>query len=71
MQALVWIGAIMSVIGLAGLLYSIFLVNKAKKASQSDEELRDAIKAAMPINLGALFLSTLGLMCVIVGLFLT
>lgn len=71
MQSLVWIGAVMSVLGLTGLVYSIVLVSKAKKTAQSDDELRAAIKSAMPINLGSLFLSTLGLMCVIVGVFLT
>lgn len=70
MQYLVWIGALISVIGLVGLVYSIVLVRKAKQNAASDDELRVAIQSAMPINLGALFLSTLGLMCVVIGLLL-
>ncbi len=71
MENLVWIGAVISVIGLIGLVYSVVIVTRAKRNAQSDDELRDKIRAAMPINLGAFLLSTLGLMAVIVGLLLS
>ena len=70
MEWLVWSGALISSIGLVGLIVSILKVAKARKAGLSDEELRAAVQKVMPLNLGALFLSVIGLMIVIVGIFL-
>lgn len=70
MDILIWAGAALSLTGLCGLIYSILRVNAARKAGLSDEDLRDAVRQAMPINLGSLFVSVLGLMLVIVGIFL-
>jgi len=70
MEWLVWSGALISSIGLVGLVVSILKVAKARKAGLNDEELRAAVQKVMPLNLGALFLSVIGLMIVIVGIFL-
>jgi hypothetical protein len=70
MDILIWSGAALSLVGLAGLVYCIMRVNKARKAGMTDEALRDEVKSVMPINLGSLFVSVLGLMLVIVGIFL-
>lgn len=70
MQWLVWGGALVSLIGLCGLVLSIVKVAKARNAGLSDEELRAAVQKVMPLNLGSLFLSVIGLMLVILGLFL-
>lgn len=70
MEWLVWSGALISSIGLVGLVVSILKVAKARKAGLSDEDLRAAVQKVMPLNLGALFLSVIGLMIVIVGIFL-
>ncbi|WP_375176069.1 hypothetical protein [Pseudooceanicola sp.] len=70
METLVWIGAAISVAGLCGLLYCILRVFKAKKAGLDDEALRAAVAKVVPLNLGALFLSVIGLMMVILGIFL-
>ncbi|WP_435310861.1 hypothetical protein [Primorskyibacter sedentarius] len=70
MDTLIWIGAAISLLGLIGLVWSIIKVARAKRASLTDEELRKAVQAVMPLNLGALFLSVIGLMIVIVGIFL-
>ncbi len=69
-EFLIWGGAAISVAGLLGLVYCIFRVAKAKRANLSDDELRDAVKRVVPLNLGALFLSVIGLMMVIMGVFL-
>ena len=50
MLILIWGGALLSVFGLIGLLFSMYKVAKAKTNSTSDQELRDSIKAAMPLN---------------------
>jgi hypothetical protein len=71
MLILIWGGALLSVFGLIGLLLSMYKVAKAKKNSTSDQELRESIKAAMPLNLASLFVSVLGLMSVIIGVLMT
>lgn len=71
MQWLIWGGALVSFLGLCGLILSIVRVANARRANLSDEQLRVAVQKAMPLNLGSLFLSVLGLMAVILGIFLT
>ena len=69
-DVIIWSGAAVSVIGLAGLIWSIVRVMRARKTASDDAALRAEIQKALPINLGALFLSVIGLMMVIVGIFL-
>jgi len=68
MEILVWVGAGISVVGLIGLVWCIAKVASAKRTGLSDEALRDAVKRVVPINMGALMLSVLGLMMVIVAI---
>jgi len=70
MGMLIWAGAAVSAIGLVGLIWCILKVARAKRAKLSDEDMRATLQAVMPMNLGALFLSVLGLMMVIVGIML-
>lgn len=70
MELLVWGGAAVSLVGLVGLVWSIVRVNRARKAGLEDEALRAAVQKVLPLNLGALFLSVIGLMLVILGIFL-
>lgn len=65
---IIWAGAALSLTGLAGLIWCILRVNKARKAGLSDEDLRAAVQAVLPWNLAALFLSVIGLMMVILGI---
>ena len=67
---LVWGGVALTVMGLGGILYSVFLVTKARRAGLSDEDLRAKLSKVLPVNIGALFLAMLGLMMVIVGVIL-
>lgn len=67
MELVIWIGAALSLVGLGGIAYSIITVAKAKRANLSDEDLRARIAKVLPINLGALLVSTIGLMAVIIG----
>jgi len=69
MPILIWGGAAVSVIGLIGLIMSILKVSKAKKTATNDDELREAVKKVVPLNMGSLLLSTFGLMLVILGIF--
>ncbi|MBU3259451.1 hypothetical protein KPG71_05425 [Roseovarius sp. PS-C2] len=70
MEWLIWLGALVSLIGLAGLVWCIVKVWKARKAGLDDDTLREEIRKVVPINTGALFLSVLGLMLVVVGILL-
>ena len=67
---LIWVGAGLSLLGLAGLVWCIIKVARARKTITDDEKLRAAVQAVIPFNLGALMLSVLGLMMVILGIFL-
>lgn len=68
MSGIVLTGAALSLIGIIGLMLCIVKAVKAKKRSLSDEEMRVELAAVMPINLGSLFLSAVGLMTVAIGI---
>ncbi|MBU2993009.1 hypothetical protein Q4555_02595 [Octadecabacter sp. 1_MG-2023] len=70
MELLVGIGALLSLVGIIGIIWSVVKVRRAKASSETDEELRAKIQAVLPLNLGAFLLSVLGLMCVVVGVIL-
>ena len=70
MEALVWIGAALSLLGLCGIGWSVVLVIRARRAGLDDAELRARLNRVLPLNLGALFVSTIGLMCVVLGVLL-
>lgn len=66
----IWSGAAISALGLIGIVYCIIRVARAKRAKLSDEAMREVLRSTLPLNLGALFLSVIGLMMVVVGIFL-
>ncbi|MEK0163247.1 hypothetical protein VWX97_13425 [Phaeobacter sp. JH18-32] len=67
-EILVWAGAAVSVAGLLGLMWSVLRVMQAKRQKLDDDALRAVIQKVLPYNLGALFLSVIGLMLVMLGL---
>ena len=70
MTWLIWTGAAVSAVGLAGLVWCIAKVWRAKRRGLSDDALRAVVKSVVAPNMAALMLSTIGLMGVIVGIFL-
>jgi len=70
MAWLIWGGALVSFGGLAGLVYCIVRVWRARRAGLPDKALREEVRKVVPLNMGALMLSVMGLMLVIVGIFL-
>lgn len=70
MEILIWTGTLVSLLGLAGLVWCIVKVARARRAGLQDDALRDAVRSVVPINMAALFLSVIGLMMVILGIFL-
>ena len=70
MELFIWIGLILSILGLVGLFWCIKTVLKAKKLATSDEQLRGSLQKVVPLNMASLFLSAIGLMLVILGIML-
>ena len=70
MDMLIWIGTAVTLTGLAGLIYSMVAVARARRAGLDDEALRARLQSIIPVNLGALLLSVIGLMMVVVGIML-
>ncbi|NDR59438.1 hypothetical protein [Aliiruegeria sabulilitoris] len=70
MEILIWIGAAISLTGLAGIIGCVVTVARAKRAQLDDEVMRAKLQKVVVWNLGSLFVSAIGLMMVIVGIFL-
>ena len=69
-DVLIWAGAAISFVGLVGLVWCILRVARAKRAALPEEEMRIVLQKVLPMNLGALLLSVIGLMMVVVAIFL-
>ncbi|WP_444464429.1 hypothetical protein [Rhodobacter capsulatus] len=67
MELLIWAGAAVSLVGMVGILYCALQVAKAKKAGLDDAALRARLRGVVAMNLGALFVSVIGLMLVVLG----
>ncbi|MFD0858949.1 hypothetical protein [Roseovarius aquimarinus] len=70
METLIWAGAAVSLAGLAGLIWCIARVWRARRAKLDEAEMRKVLQKVLPVNTGALFLSVIGLMMVVVGILL-
>lgn len=70
-EILIWSGAFISFVGLCGLVWCIVFIARARRAKLSDEQMRVRLRKAVPLNLGSLFLSVIGLMLVVLGIFLS
>ncbi|TCO68782.1 hypothetical protein [Rhodovulum euryhalinum] len=68
MEALIWIGAAVSLAGLAGIIRVILQVRAARRAGLPEPELRARLQKAIALNMAALGLSALGLMMVVIGI---
>lgn len=68
MDILIWIGAAVTVLGFVGVVWSIVLVLRARRAGLDEAGMRQRLQRALPINIGALLLSVLGLMLVVLGI---
>lgn len=70
MAALVWIGAGVTVLGLAGLVYCVVTAARARKAGLEGDAMAQRLRGLVAVNLGALALSAIGLMMVVLGVLL-
>lgn len=70
MDYLIWTGALVSLIGMIGIFYCIYLALKAKRANLPEEEMRNRMQRVVLLNMAALLLSMVGLMMVVAGIIL-
>jgi len=70
MEFLVWAGALISLLGVAGLIRCVFIAIRARKDGLEGQEMRIRLQRAAMLNFAALCVSAVGLMLVIVGLLL-
>lgn len=68
MDFLIWIGAALSLAGVAGLLGCILVVIRARRAGLDDAGLRTVMQRVVTLNVVALGVSVLGLMLVVAGI---
>ncbi|MBK0329134.1 hypothetical protein I5535_17800 [Rhodobacteraceae bacterium F11138] len=67
---MIWAGAALSLVGLAGLIWCILRVAKARRAKLDEAEMRATLQTVLPMNMAALFVSVTGLMLVVLGIIL-
>lgn len=70
MDNLIWIGALVSLVGIAGLIWCVLIALRAKREGLDENEMKSRLQRVVVINMGALFLSAIGLMMVVVGILL-
>ncbi len=64
------IGVIATLLGLIGLIYCILQAYRAKKSGLEGEELTAHLQRLVAVNLGAFFLSAIGLATVLIAILL-
>lgn len=70
MQVLIWIGAVLTLIGVGGLGYCVLRAMRARSAGLEDAAMRAELQRVVVLNMAALGVSALGLMLVVLGIFL-
>ena len=70
MQAVIWGGAVLTLIGVAGLAWCIRLSLNVRNAGQDAEAARAALQKVLAWNMAALGLAAIGLMMVVLGIIL-
>ena len=70
MTNLIWIGAALALIGVAGLIWCVLLAMRAKREGLTGPAMQARLQRVVAWNMGALAVSGLGLMLVVVGVIL-
>ena len=71
MEALIWIGAALTLIGVLGLGWCVLIAVRARREGLDEDAMRERLQRVVAINLAALGISAIGLMTVVLGLFLS
>lgn len=67
-DTIIWAGAAVTLLGVAGLIGCVIHALRLRRAALSDAEMRDRLRRGVVWNMAALFVSVLGLMLVIIGI---
>lgn len=70
MTALIWIGSALTILGLMGLTACIVVALRARRSGVEGVEMEARLRKLVALNLGALAISAIGLMCVVIGVLL-
>lgn len=70
MQNLIWIGALVSLVGVGGLVWCILAALRARRSGVEDAEMKAKLQKVVLVNMVALVISAIGLMLVILGIML-
>lgn len=71
MEILIWVGAALSLVGIAGLIWCVMIAARARKDGLEGPDMQARLQRVVFLNMGALFVSAIGLMLVVLGIFLT
>ncbi len=63
-------GIVVAMSGIFGILYCALIAFRAKRSIQDDQEFTDQLGRLIPWNMAWLFVSTIGLALVVIGLIL-
>ena len=70
MDKVIWVGAALTMIGVLALVWCIVLAMRARKSGLPEDQIKAQLQRVVALNLGALAVSAIGLMAVIVGVIL-
>lgn len=70
MEMLIWGGAALTMTGVLTLLWCILLAMRARKSDLPEDQIKAQLQRVVVLNLGALAVSGLGLIVVVVGVIL-
>lgn len=68
MQALIWAGAALTLIGIGGLGYCVLKAMRARRSGLDDAAMRAELQKVVLLNTVALGVSAMGLMMVVAGI---
>lgn len=69
-DVMIWAGTALTLVGLVGLIWCIVRANRVRRQKLAEDDLKQALMALLPVNLGSMFLSAIGLMLVVIGVIL-
>ena len=70
MTIMIWAGAALAMIGVVGLIWCILLALRAKREGLTGPAMQARLQRVVAWNMGALAISGLGLMLVVIGVIL-
>ena len=70
MEMLIWIGALISLIGVAGLVWCVLAAARARRENLDDAAMKSRLQTLVAWNMAALAVSAIGLMMVVIGILL-